>query len=63
MRPLHAYLALYFALVLGAAVALWQSGVLHHLPLLWSALAVGTALAAGLALLLASRPFPPGDAE
>jgi hypothetical protein len=35
VRFIHLYLIGYFALVAGAAIALWQGGVLDHLPPLW----------------------------
>lgn len=31
MRPLYIYLTIYFLLLIGAAVALWQSGVLARM--------------------------------
>jgi|WetSurMetagenome_2_1015567.scaffolds.fasta_scaffold1155650_2 hypothetical protein len=46
------YLVVYFALVLAAAAALWQGGVLARLPVEWVGLAIVVAL--GLGVLLAA---------
>jgi hypothetical protein len=45
------YLAAYFVLLAGAALALWQSGVLDRLPGSW--LVIGAVVAIGLGLMLA----------
>lgn len=64
MRPLDVYLALYFAAVLGAALTLWQAGILARVPLVWTALAVIAAVALGVVLKLTStRPAPPADVD
>jgi hypothetical protein len=45
------YLIAYFALLGGAALALWQSGILAEIPRLW--IAVGTFVAIGIGIVLA----------
>ena len=57
MRLVHAYLVVYFALVMGAGLALWQAGILARLAPLWIVLtALGVTL---LGLLLAYLSAPP----
>jgi hypothetical protein len=51
MTFIWVYLAGYFLLVGGAALVLWQAGVLARLPPLWTAL--GLLVAVGLGVLLA----------
>ena len=51
MRLLRIYLVGYFVLVLGALLALWQSGVLAQISLVW--IAIGLLLAIGLGVILA----------
>ena len=51
MRFLWVYLVLYFALVLGAFVALWQGGVFAYLSTL--SILAGLTIACGLGVLLA----------
>lgn len=57
MRFIHLYLIGYFALVIGAGLALWQAGVLSRVGGGWSALAV--LIAVGLGLLLAATSARP----
>ena len=64
MRPLHIYLALYLAVVLGALLTLWEAGVLERVPLVWTILAALAAMALGALLVLtSSRPAPHQDAD
>jgi hypothetical protein len=56
MRPLHFYLVVYFALVLGAGFALWQAGVLRHIPVLWLVAGFGAAAALGVLLKVTALP-------
>ncbi len=57
LRPLHVYVLGYFALVLGAGLALWQAGVLSRLPGGWALLAALLAVGLGVLLLVtAARP-------
>jgi hypothetical protein len=51
MRFLTIYLIGYFVLLLGAGLALWQSGILRQIPGVW--LAIGTLIAVGLGIMLA----------
>ena len=51
MRFIHLYLIGYFVLVLGAALALWQSGVLARISITW--LGIGAIIVIGLGILLA----------
>jgi hypothetical protein len=51
MRFLRLYLVGYFILLLGAALALWQSGILRHISGVW--IAIGTIIAVGLGIVLA----------
>jgi hypothetical protein len=51
MRFLTIYLVGYFILLLGAGLALWQSGVLRQIPAIW--LAIGALIAVGFGIMLA----------
>ena len=51
MRFLTLYLVGYFLLLLGAVLALWQSGILTEIPGVW--LAIGAVIAIGLGIMLA----------
>jgi formate-dependent nitrite reductase membrane component NrfD len=51
MTVMRVYLAVYFLLLVGAVVSLWQADILTHVPVLW--LAAGLALAVGLGVVLA----------
>jgi hypothetical protein len=57
MRVVHLYLLAYFALLLGAALALWQAGILWRIPGVW--LGVAALVAAGSGILLAVASSPP----
>ena len=50
MRFIHLYLIGYFVLVVGAVLALWQSGVLAHISGVW--LTIGLIIALGLGIML-----------
>ena len=50
MRFIHLYLVGYFILVLGLAIALWQTGVLGHVAPVW--IGVGALVAIGLGIML-----------
>jgi hypothetical protein len=57
MRFLTLYLVGYFLLLVGAAWALWQSGLLSEIPPVW--LGIAALIAIGLGIMLAvvsSRP-------
>jgi hypothetical protein len=51
MRFIHFYLIGYFALVVGAGLALWQAGVLARVPTLW--VLISSIVVLGLGILLA----------
>jgi hypothetical protein len=51
MRFIHLYLIGYFVLVIGAVLALWQSGVLARVSPAW--LGIGTLIVLGLGIMLA----------
>jgi drug/metabolite transporter (DMT)-like permease len=57
MRFMTLYLVGYFILLVGAALALWQSGILDEIPGVWMAIAAVIAVGLGLMLAVASgRP-------
>jgi hypothetical protein len=57
MRFLKLYLVGYFILLLGAGMALWQSGVLRQIPGIWLGIAAIVAIGLGIMLAVASgRP-------
>lgn len=57
MRFIHLYLLGYFILTLGAALALWQAGVLTRIPGIW--LMIAGIIVVGLGLLLAVTSVRP----
>jgi hypothetical protein len=57
MRFLRLYLVGYFVLVLGALLALWQSGILRQIPGVW--IAIGAVIAVGLGIVLAVSSASP----
>ncbi len=56
MRFLTLYLVGYFILLFGAALALWQSGILDEIPGVW--LAIGSVIAIGFGIMLAVASSP-----
>lgn len=56
MRFVRIYLLGYFVLLLGAAAALWQSGILDQIPAVW--IAIGAVIAIGLGIMLAVASSP-----
>ena len=56
MKFLKLYLIGYFILLVGAGLALWQSGVLDEIPGVW--LAIGIVVAVGLGIMLAVASSP-----
>jgi hypothetical protein len=56
MRPLHIYLFVYFLLVIGAGLALWQAGVLARVSPLSLLLAGGVVVGLGVFLALTAAP-------
>jgi len=57
MKFLKLYLVGYFVLLFGATLALWQSGMLRQIPMVWLAIAAIIAIGLGIMLAVASgRP-------
>jgi hypothetical protein len=56
MRFVRIYLVGYFILLAGAALALWQSGILARIPGLWIAIGAVIAIGFGIMLAVASAP-------
>jgi hypothetical protein len=62
VRFIHLYLAVYFLLVAGALVALWQAQVLQRMPGQWVGLFVLVSLSLGIILAVLSwSPTPAPD--
>ena len=57
MKFMRLYLIGYFVLLVGAALALWQSGILRQIPGIW--LAIGLVIAVGLGIVLAVSSTTP----
>jgi hypothetical protein len=56
MKYLKLYLVGYFVLLFGAALALWQAGILDEIPGVW--LAIGAIIAIGFGIMLAVASTP-----
>lgn len=56
MKFLKLYLVGYFILILGAVLALWQSGILDQIPGVWFAIGLVIAIGLGIMLAVASSP-------
>ena len=56
MRFLKLYLVGYFVLLLGAGLALWQSGILDEIPGIWLTIGIIIAVGFGIMLAVASAP-------
>ena len=56
MKFLKLYLVGYFILLIGAGLALWQSGILDEIPGIW--LTIGIVVAVGLGIMLAVASSP-----
>jgi len=57
MKFIHLYLIGYFVLVIGAGLALWKAGLLHHVPLVWVLIAALIVVGLGVVLAVSSvRP-------
>jgi hypothetical protein len=57
MRFIHFYLIVYFLLILGAGLALWQAGAFSHLSI--ASLGLAAVIAIGLGVLLALESTRP----
>lgn len=51
MKFMKLYLVGYFVLLVGATLALWQSGILDEIPGVW--IAIGVVIAVGFGIMLA----------
>ena len=56
MKFLRIYLVGYFILLIGAGLALWQSGILAEISGMW--IAIGVIIAVGLGIILAVASSP-----
>ena len=56
MKYLKLYLVVYFVLLIGAGLALWQAGVLDDIPGIWLASGAIVAIGFGIMLAVASTP-------
>ena len=57
MRFIHLFLIGYFVLIVGVALALWQSGVLSRIDPMWTAIAAIMAVGLGImAAVTAGKP-------
>jgi hypothetical protein len=54
MRFIHLFLAGYFVLVAGIALALWQMGVLSRIAPIWIGIGVLVAIGAGIMMSVSS---------
>ena len=57
MKFIHLYLIGYFVLVIGAGLALWQAGLLHHISPIWVLITALIVVGLGVVLAISSvRP-------
>ncbi len=61
MRFIHLFLVGYFVLVLGAGLALWQTGVLGRVAPIW--IGIGTLVAIGMGIMLSVASGKPTITE
>ena len=61
VKGIHIYLIVYFALLAGAAIALWQGGVLGRLSPLYLLLTAIVVVGLGLVLAVTSASSPARD--
>jgi hypothetical protein len=61
MRFIHLFLVGYFILVLGAALALWQTGVLSRVAPIW--VGIGALVAIGVGIMLSVSSGKPTLSE
>lgn len=57
MKFMRLYLIGYFIVLVGAVLALWQSGILRQIPGAW--IAIGCVIAVGLGIVLAVSSASP----
>ncbi len=61
MRFIQVFLVGYFVVIIGVALALWQTGVLNHVAPIW--LGIGAILAVGLGIMLSVSSGKPTVTE
>jgi len=61
MRFIHLFLIGYFTLIIGIAIALWQTGVLSHVAPIW--IVVGALVAIGVGIMLSVSSGKPTASE
>jgi hypothetical protein len=61
MKFIHLFLIGYFVLVVGLALALWQTGVLSHVAPIW--IAIGAIVATGVGIMMAVSAGKPAITE
>ena len=61
MRFIHLFLIGYFTLIIGIAIALWQTGVLSHVAPIW--IVVGALVAIGVGIMLSVSSGKPTVSE
>ena len=61
MRFIHLFLAGYGILILGIALALWQTGALSRMPLIW--IGIGTLVVIGVGIMLAVSSGKPAISQ
>jgi hypothetical protein len=61
MRFIHLFLIGYFVLLVGLALALWQSGMLRRIDPIW--IAIGAIIAVGLGIMAAVSSGKPTITE
>ena len=61
MRFIHLFLIGYFTLIIGIAIALWQTGVLSHVAPIW--IVVGALVAIGMGIMLSVSSGKPTVTE
>ena len=54
MRFIHLYLIVYFVLVVGAGLALWQAGAFARVPAVWIMISAIVVIGPGLILAVTS---------
>jgi hypothetical protein len=61
MRFIHLFLIGYFILIVGIALALWQTGVLGHVAPIW--IGIGALVAIGVGIMLSVSTAKPTVTE
>ena len=58
MKFIHLFLIGYFVLVVGVALALWQTGILNRVAPIW--IAIGLIIAVGVGIMMSVSSGKPG---